>query len=58
MARRSGEKPITTNRKAFHDYTILEKIEAGVELRGTEVKSLRAGGSISRTATSTCVTAS
>ena len=41
--KRSGEKPITTNRKAFHDYTILEKIEAGVELRGTEVKSLRAG---------------
>lgn len=41
--KRSGEKTISTNRKAFHDYTILEKIEAGVELRGTEVKSLRAG---------------
>ena len=34
---------ITTNRKAFRDYTILEKFEAGVELKGTEVKSLRAG---------------
>jgi SsrA-binding protein len=34
---------ITTNRKAFRDYHILEKFEAGVELKGTEVKSLRAG---------------
>ncbi len=34
---------ITTNRKAFRDYHILEKLEAGVELKGTEVKSLRAG---------------
>ena len=34
---------ITTNRKAFRDYSILEKFEAGVELKGTEVKSLRAG---------------
>ena len=32
---------ITTNRKARHDYTILETFEAGIELRGTEVKSLR-----------------
>ncbi|UDQ96591.1 SsrA-binding protein SmpB [Lentisphaerota bacterium WC36G] len=32
---------LVTNRKAFHDYTILEKIEAGLELRGTEVKSCR-----------------
>ena len=34
---------ITTNRKAFRDYQILEKFEAGVELKGTEVKSIRAG---------------
>lgn len=34
---------ITTNRKATHDYHILETIEAGVELKGTEVKSVRAG---------------
>lgn len=32
-----------TNRKAFQDYHILEKFEAGIELRGTEVKSVRAG---------------
>ncbi|HWB61365.1 MAG TPA: SsrA-binding protein SmpB, partial [Chthoniobacteraceae bacterium] len=34
---------IITNRKALHDYHILEHIEAGVELKGTEVKSIRAG---------------
>ena len=34
---------ISTHRKAFHDYHILEKIEAGMELKGTEVKSIRAG---------------
>ncbi|MFZ4588501.1 MAG: SsrA-binding protein, partial [Terrimicrobiaceae bacterium] len=34
---------ITTNRKAFRDYHILEKFEAGLELKGTEVKSIRAG---------------
>jgi SsrA-binding protein len=35
------EKLITTNRKAFHDYFIVQKFEAGMELTGTEVKSLR-----------------
>jgi SsrA-binding protein len=35
-------KPIATNRKAFRDYEILESIECGVELKGSEVKSLRA----------------
>ncbi|MCZ7591588.1 MAG: SsrA-binding protein SmpB [Kiritimatiellae bacterium] len=39
----SGAKIIASNRKAFHDYHILEKLEAGIELRGTEVKSIRAG---------------
>ena len=38
-----GEKVITSNRKAHHDYHILETLEAGIVLRGTEVKSLRAG---------------
>lgn len=36
-------KIITQNKKAFHDYDILEKIEAGIALTGDEVKSLRAG---------------
>jgi SsrA-binding protein len=38
-----GRKAIATNRKARHDYTILETVEAGISLTGTEVKSLRAG---------------
>lgn len=38
-----GEKIITKNRKARHDYEILETMEAGLSLTGTEVKSLRAG---------------
>jgi len=33
---------VASNRKAFHDYRVLERFEAGIELRGTEVKSLRA----------------
>jgi SsrA-binding protein len=36
-------RPIATNRKARHEYEILETVEAGLVLRGTEVKSLRAG---------------
>jgi len=40
-AERTAEKVIATNRKAFHNYTILETYEAGLVLRGTEVKSLR-----------------
>ncbi len=36
-------KIISQNRKAFHDYEILDKIEAGIVLSGDEVKSLRAG---------------
>ena len=34
-------KVVTTNRKAFHDYTIFEKYEAGIVLTGTEIKSIR-----------------
>ncbi len=36
-------KTITTNKKAFHDYFVEESIEAGIELTGTEVKSIRQG---------------
>jgi SsrA-binding protein len=36
-------KPVATNRKAFHDYFIDDRTEAGVVLTGTEVKSLREG---------------
>lgn len=35
--------PLARNRKAFHDFEIAERLEAGIELRGTEVKSARAG---------------
>ncbi len=38
-----GQKIIAENRKARHDYFILESIEAGMVLKGTEVKSMRAG---------------
>ena len=44
MAPSQGIKQIAVNRKAHHDYFILEKLEAGIELFGTEVKSIRAGG--------------
>ncbi|MBI5143754.1 MAG: SsrA-binding protein SmpB [Candidatus Omnitrophica bacterium] len=37
------EKVVATNRQARYNYTILESFEAGIELKGTEVKSLRAG---------------
>ena len=40
---KGGKKIIATNRKARHDYTILDVLEAGVVLTGTEVKSLRDG---------------
>jgi SsrA-binding protein len=36
-------KIVASNRKAYHDYEILEKIEAGISLTGSEVKSIRAG---------------
>ncbi len=40
---KTGEKLIANNKKAYHDYFILEKYEAGISLAGTEVKSLRMG---------------
>jgi len=39
----SAPRDLATNRRAHHDYSILEKLEAGIELLGTEVKSLRDG---------------
>jgi SsrA-binding protein len=38
-----SDRVFATNRKAFHDYHILENVEAGLVLTGTEVKSIRAG---------------
>ncbi|MFL5965487.1 MAG: SsrA-binding protein SmpB [Gaiellaceae bacterium] len=43
MARPTGEKLIVDNRRARHDYHLLERFEAGLVLTGTEVKSLRDG---------------
>ena len=43
MAKGSGEKLIVDNRRARHDYHLLERLEAGIVLTGTEVKSLRDG---------------
>jgi SsrA-binding protein len=39
-----GQKVIATNRKAFFNYEVLDRIEAGISLVGTEVKSIREGG--------------
>ena len=43
MPKKTGIRLIANNKKAFHDYFILEKYEAGIVLHGTEVKSLRMG---------------
>jgi len=43
VARPRGEKLIADNRKARHEYELLERIEAGIVLQGTEVKALREG---------------
>ena len=43
MAKKSGMKLIANNKKAYHDYFVLETYEAGIALHGTEVKSLRMG---------------
>ena len=40
-------KTIAQNKKAFHDYFVVESMEAGIELCGTEVKSLRRGQCLS-----------
>ena len=43
MPEQDSEKNITVNRKARHEYTIIQTYEAGIVLVGTEVKSLRQG---------------
>ncbi len=45
MAKRgtAGIKVVSTNRKAYHDYTIEDTFEAGIVLIGSEIKSIRAG---------------
>ena len=43
MAKAKGTKQIAASRKAYHDYFVDDKYEAGISLVGTEVKSLRAG---------------
>ncbi|HYN97803.1 MAG TPA: SsrA-binding protein SmpB [Pilimelia sp.] len=43
MPREKGRKVVASNRKARHDYAILDTFEAGLALTGTEVKSLRSG---------------
>ena len=43
MAKTNGIKSVASNRKAYHDYFILERFEAGISLAGTEVKSVREG---------------
>jgi len=43
VPREKGHRVVASNRKARHDYTILDTYEAGIALTGTEVKSLRAG---------------
>ncbi|HEY8447511.1 MAG TPA: SsrA-binding protein SmpB [Thermomicrobiales bacterium] len=40
---RSADRVITTNRRAFHDYHIIETLEVGIALTGTEIKSIRQG---------------
>ena len=43
MAGKANTKTIAQNKKAYHDYFVEESFEAGIELVGTEVKSLRQG---------------
>ena len=43
MGKETGNRLIANNKKAYHDYFIEEKYEAGISLHGTEVKSLRMG---------------
>ena len=43
MPHQRGIKPVAQNRKAFHDYFVEERYEGGIELFGTEVKSMRQG---------------
>ena len=40
---KSSKKVIARNKKAYHEYIVMEKYQAGIELKGTEVKSIRSG---------------
>ncbi|MDQ3226833.1 MAG: SsrA-binding protein SmpB [Chloroflexota bacterium] len=42
-SQRLGNRVVTSNRRAFHEYEILESVEAGIVLTGTEIKSIRDG---------------
>jgi len=44
VPKNDGVKPIASNRRAYHDYAIVDTFEAGVVLSGTEVKSMRVNG--------------
>ncbi len=46
VPKEQGRRPIASNRKARYDYHILDTVEAGLVLTGTEVKSLRAGRAV------------
>lgn len=41
---KENTKTITTNKAAYHEYFVIESLEAGIELTGTEIKSIRTGG--------------
>ena len=43
MPKQMGTKIVAQNKRARHDYFVLETWEAGIELKGTEVKSIRLG---------------
>jgi SsrA-binding protein len=43
VSKADSQKVVASNRKARHEYDILETVEAGIELKGPEVKSIRAG---------------
>ncbi len=43
MQHKNGVKAVATNRKAYHDYHVIETVEAGIVLTGTEIKSIREG---------------
>lgn len=43
MAENKNDKTVSLNRKAYHNYEILETVEAGIALTGTEIKSIRTG---------------
>ena len=53
MAKKTGTRLIAENRKARHEFFVLEDYEAGIELFGTEVKSVRDGAAMKKAISST-----